>query len=71
MDHYIFRVGVGGAACVWRRQLWAWEDEMLVECQKLLLNLLLHAPSPYMWQWQIDPDRGYSVRGAYQLLTSQ
>ncbi|KAK2447138.1 hypothetical protein QL285_006530 [Trifolium repens] len=23
------------------------------------------------WRWQPDPDTGYSVRGAYQLLTSQ
>ncbi|MCI45078.1 cysteine-rich receptor-like protein kinase, partial [Trifolium medium] len=23
------------------------------------------------WQWQLDPEQGYSVRGAYQLLTSQ
>ncbi|MCI64593.1 cysteine-rich receptor-like protein kinase, partial [Trifolium medium] len=23
------------------------------------------------WQWQPDPDRGYSIRGAYQLLISQ
>ncbi|MCI04016.1 70 kDa peptidyl-prolyl isomerase, partial [Trifolium medium] len=23
------------------------------------------------WQWQPDPDKGYTVRGAYQLLTSQ
>ncbi|MCI37386.1 cysteine-rich receptor-like protein kinase, partial [Trifolium medium] len=23
------------------------------------------------WQWHLDPDRGYPVRGAYQLLTSQ
>ncbi|MCI41572.1 hypothetical protein A2U01_0062805, partial [Trifolium medium] len=23
------------------------------------------------WQWQSDPDKGYTVRGAFQLLTSQ
>ncbi|MCI61632.1 helicase-like protein, partial [Trifolium medium] len=23
------------------------------------------------WHWQPDPDAGYTVRGAYQLLTSQ
>ncbi|GAU29086.1 hypothetical protein TSUD_58520 [Trifolium subterraneum] len=23
------------------------------------------------WQWQSDPDKDYSVRGAYHLLTSQ
>ncbi|MCI17770.1 putative non-LTR retroelement reverse transcriptase related protein, partial [Trifolium medium] len=26
---------------------------------------------PDRWQWRHDPDRGYSVRGAYHLLTSQ
>ncbi|MCI44838.1 YIPF1-like protein, partial [Trifolium medium] len=32
--------GVGGEAWVWRRQLMrAWEEEMLRECQTLLLNL--------------------------------
>jgi hypothetical protein len=44
---------------------------MLGECQALLLNLLLQAQSPDMWQCQLDPARGYSVRGAYLLLTSQ
>ncbi|MCI77970.1 O-acyltransferase WSD1, partial [Trifolium medium] len=26
---------------------------------------------PDRWQWQPDPDTGYTVRGAYQLLTAQ
>ncbi|MCI95720.1 O-acyltransferase WSD1, partial [Trifolium medium] len=26
---------------------------------------------PDRWQWQPDPASGYSVRGAYQILTSQ
>ncbi|PNX69239.1 O-acyltransferase WSD1, partial [Trifolium pratense] len=28
------------------------------------------AHSTDRWQWRPDPDTGYSVRGAYQLLTS-
>ncbi|MCI36547.1 O-acyltransferase WSD1, partial [Trifolium medium] len=28
------------------------------------------AQSPDLWQWQPDPVNGYSVRGAYQILTS-
>ncbi|MCI27521.1 cysteine-rich receptor-like protein kinase, partial [Trifolium medium] len=24
-----------------------------------------------LWVWEHDPDRGYSVHGAYQFLTSQ
>ncbi|MCI63096.1 hypothetical protein A2U01_0084353, partial [Trifolium medium] len=44
---------------------------MLCECQVLLNNFLLQAQSPDLWQWQLDPVSGYSVRGAYQILTSQ
>ncbi|PNX60369.1 kinesin-like protein, partial [Trifolium pratense] len=31
--------GEGGEAWEWRRQLRAWEEEMLGECQSLLLNI--------------------------------
>jgi hypothetical protein len=44
---------------------------MLGECQTLLLPFTMQAQSPDVWRWQPDPDAGYSVRGAYQLLTSQ
>jgi hypothetical protein len=60
----------GGEAWVWRRQLWVWEDEMLRECQTLLLPFTLQAQSQNVWRWHPDPDSGYSVRSAYQLLTS-
>ncbi|KAK2403415.1 hypothetical protein QL285_052853 [Trifolium repens] len=62
---------VGGAAWEWRRQLWVWEEEMLRECQTLLLPLTLEVDSLDRWQWRPDPVSGYSVRDAYQLLTSQ
>ncbi|CAJ2657379.1 unnamed protein product [Trifolium pratense] len=62
--------GVDGGAWVWRRQLRAWEEEMLGECQALLSNISLQAISLDRWQWQPDPDTGYTVRGAYQLLIS-
>ncbi|GAU16975.1 hypothetical protein TSUD_37330 [Trifolium subterraneum] len=45
----------------WRRPLWAWEEEMLMECQALLLNLSLQALSSDRWQWQPDPVGGYTV----------
>jgi hypothetical protein len=41
---------------------------MLGECQALFLNCLLQVHVP---DWHPDPIRGYSVRGGYQLLTSQ
>ncbi|GAU39043.1 hypothetical protein TSUD_59990 [Trifolium subterraneum] len=37
--------GADGEAWQWRRQLWVWEEEMLRECQSLLLNLTLQAQS--------------------------
>ncbi|XP_045797924.1 uncharacterized protein LOC123892139 [Trifolium pratense] len=62
--------GEGGEAWVWRRQLRAWEEEMLGECQSLLLTIILQTHSFDRWQWRPEPDTGYSVRGAYKLLTS-
>ncbi|CAJ2651635.1 unnamed protein product [Trifolium pratense] len=63
----------GGEAWVWRRRLWAWEEEMLGECQSLLLTVSLqdHILDRWQWQWQLDLDDVYTVRGAYQLLTTQ
>ncbi|GAU39751.1 hypothetical protein TSUD_219940 [Trifolium subterraneum] len=73
-EHVSRRVGNGvgaeGEAWVWRRQLRVWEEEMLGECQNLLSNIFLQAQSSYRWQWQADPDTSYTVRGAYQLLTT-
>jgi hypothetical protein len=68
---FSLRWGVDGEGWVWRRQLRGWEEEEARECQSLLFTLSLHAQSPDRWQWQPDPDRGYTVCGAYQLLTSQ
>ncbi|CAJ2645018.1 unnamed protein product [Trifolium pratense] len=62
--------GLDGAAWVWRRQLRAWEEELLGECQSLLSVIYLQVQSSDRWQWQPDPDTGYTVRGAYQLLTT-
>ncbi|GAU39714.1 hypothetical protein TSUD_275090 [Trifolium subterraneum] len=61
--------GVGGETWVWRRQLRAWEDEMLGEFQTLLFTISLQAHSSDRWLWQPDLDSGYSVRSAYQLMT--
>ncbi|CAJ2663689.1 unnamed protein product [Trifolium pratense] len=64
------RWGADGEAWEWRRQLRAWEEELLGECQPLLSNISLQAFSLDRWQWQPDPIAGYTVRGAYQLLIS-
>ncbi|GAU37762.1 hypothetical protein TSUD_102790 [Trifolium subterraneum] len=63
--------GAGGEAWVWRQPLRAWEEEMLEECQTLLLTVSLQDHFSDRWEWRPDLDSGYTVRGAYQLLTDQ
>ncbi|GAU46141.1 hypothetical protein TSUD_143230 [Trifolium subterraneum] len=53
----------------WRRPLRAWEEEMLGECQTLLLTVSLQDHYSDRWQWQPDLEGGYTVRCAYHLLT--
>jgi hypothetical protein len=56
---------------LWRRPLRAWEEEQLEECRHLLTNITLQPSVVYQWLWRHDPGGGYSVRGAYSLLTSR
>ncbi|PNX63632.1 cysteine-rich receptor-like protein kinase, partial [Trifolium pratense] len=44
---------------------------MMGECQALLLPISLQTHISDRWQWLPDSETGYSVRGVYQLLTSQ
>jgi hypothetical protein len=48
-------------AWMWQRQLWVWEEEMLGECQILLIPFTVQVGSPDRWQWHPDLDSGYSV----------
>jgi hypothetical protein len=56
---------------VWRRQLWIWEEEVLGELRSALANFVLQPNIADQWGWRYDPDDGYSVRGAYEILTAQ
>jgi hypothetical protein len=47
------------------------EEELLRECQILLLSVHVQAKILDRWQWQPDPVTGYSVCDAYRILTSQ
>ena len=51
--------------------MWQWEEEMLVECMALLLDVFLYPNVSDKWVWLPAPSDGYTVRGAYNLLTSQ
>ena len=55
----------------WRCRLWQWGEEMLTKCRALLLDVSLFPNVSDRWVWLLDPSGGYTVRGAYDLLTSQ
>jgi len=59
----------GGGAWRWRRRLWAWEDELVEKCRTLLLTDSMQVEIDDVWTWILDPLAGYTVRGAYQILT--
>ena len=59
-----------GEESLWRRRLLAWEEESVRECLLLLHNIILQEHVEDTWTWLIDPNHGYSVRGAYSFLTS-
>jgi len=58
-----------GMAWVWRRRLFAWEDETMRECSVLLHNIVLQVNVYDTWRWLLDPVLGYSVRGTYHYFT--
>jgi hypothetical protein len=62
--------GFGGRAWVWRRRLFAWEEESVRECSLLLHNISLQDTIIDKWRWSLDPIHGYTVKGAYTFLTS-
>jgi len=61
----------GGEAWGCRRRLWDWEEETIGECCRLLDNFVLQTEVVDRWHWLHDIAGGYTVRGAYYILTSQ
>ena len=62
--------GNDGGAWVWRRRLFAWEEESVRECSLLLHNIVLQDSVHDTWRWLSEPIHGYTVRGAYCFLTT-
>ncbi|XP_024630811.1 uncharacterized protein [Medicago truncatula] len=60
----------GGDAWKWRRRLWYWEEVMVGECSLLLSNVVLQVSISDRWRWCHDISGCYSVRTAYNVLTS-
>ncbi|XP_045831356.1 uncharacterized protein LOC123922701 [Trifolium pratense] len=61
--------GVGGSGWSRRRSLFAWEEELSLECCAILDNILLHVNVPDKWIWQLVSDSSYSVNGVYHIFT--
>jgi len=59
----------GGEVRSWRRRLWAWEEELVVECRHLLNDVVLQ--SNIFDRWDPDINRGYTVSDVYHILTTQ
>ncbi|GAU41975.1 hypothetical protein TSUD_306810 [Trifolium subterraneum] len=60
---------VGGNGWRWRRRLFAWEEQLWGDCYTIVANVVLQVASPDVWEWIPDYSTGYSVGGAYHLLT--
>ncbi|XP_024632727.1 uncharacterized protein [Medicago truncatula] len=60
----------GGEAWNWRSRLWAWEEALVEECRNMLLNIVLQVDLEGSWRWTPDLVVGYTVSGAYRVLTS-
>jgi len=55
---------------LWRRRLFAWEEESVRECSILLHNIVLQDNVHDTWRWLLDPIHGYSVRESYWYITN-
>jgi hypothetical protein len=56
-------------ALVWRRGLFHWEEELVVQLENLLQNVTLSQVSD-KWIWSFDDDGVFSVKSAYQYLAA-
>jgi hypothetical protein len=53
-----------------RRRLFDWEEEQLIDCARLLDNILLQDNVNDKWIWKHDLVEGYSVKGVYHIITA-
>jgi len=63
--------GIDGEAWRWRRRLFVWEEEMLGDLTLLLQNVILQVHKDDKWMWILESSNVFSVKSAYNALTSQ
>lgn len=68
----MFQLGWGenGEALKWRQRLFAWEEKQVEELCLLLQNVTLQVDNEDIWLWTLEKSNVYSVRSAYNFLTS-
>jgi len=69
-EMFVLGWGEEGDAWQWRRRLWDWEEELVGECRTLLATIVLQVMIPDCWRWRLDDSGCYSVRSAYELMTT-
>lgn len=60
-----------GGAWVWRRRLFAWEEELVGEIKLLLLNVNLQVNKDDWWLWSLENSKSFLVRSVYNYITAQ
>jgi hypothetical protein len=68
-DMFLAGWGLGGEAWKWRRRLFAWEEELVLECIALLSNIVLQDDTCDRWVWRLHSSHQYTVHSAYTHLT--
>ena len=63
--------GLECGAWLWRRRLFAWEEELVGELRLLLENINLQVTRNDRWCWRLDSSSNYTVRSGYKFLNEQ
>jgi hypothetical protein len=64
-------MGFGKWEWRWRKRLFAWKEEHVVECCAILKNYFLQVNINDSWKWLLDPFEGYSIKCVYHFLTKE
>ena len=56
---------VGREAWKWRRRLFAWEDELVMECVERLAIVTLQVDMEDRWIWKLHSSNGYMVKSTH------
>jgi hypothetical protein len=59
-----------GEAWKWRRQLFAWDEDLLRNCCFLLHNIVLQDHVLDRWKRLLGPIKGFSISDVYHMFTA-